>query len=328
MENLSLRALKELGIFLGGRLDALGTRIDGVKDAVKDSEKDFNLDLISRTIAKLKTDTTADVERVTTTLKQTTKEHNAKIAELTATLSGLEKTLKEGKNDKLLLVRIDDALEHLAEGLAALTKEAGVDRTAPLLSKITELTTAVKANKPVKADPVKPVDLSSVGKGLSELKMAIGDLSRAVAATDSKSAFAGLLEAIKALKLDIPKTIKLDDTQFRALSNVGRGGGGGQLTASGTPVVANVAMTTADTEYSYTFPANTVGFQLRTRDVDVPLLVAFAAGKLPTSGDGSAYFTVPAYFVEKTPGVEWSGKTIYVQTGSASQVLEIINYVA
>jgi len=127
-------------------------------------------------------------------------------------------------------------------------------------------------------------------------------------------------------------TVKFDDKQMQGLmaALTNKGGmnvGSGELLARSV-TVTNVAMATANTEYSYTFPANTVGFELRLRADDVPLLVSYEAGKLPTSGDGSAYFTVPAYFIEKTAGIDWSGKTIYVQSGSASQVLEVIVYTA
>lgn len=129
-------------------------------------------------------------------------------------------------------------------------------------------------------------------------------------------------------------SVKFDEKQMQglmsALTNGSRNSmavGGGVLAARNVDV-DNVSMAAADTEYSYTFPANTVGFELRLRADDVPLLVAYTTGKLPTSGDGLAYLTVPAYFIEKTAGLDWSGKTIYVQTGSASQTLEVITYTA
>lgn len=130
-------------------------------------------------------------------------------------------------------------------------------------------------------------------------------------------------------------SVKFDDSQMKGLMAAltsSRGGGsisvGGDVLAARNVDVDNVTMASANTEYSYTFPANTVGFELRLRADDVALLVAYTTGKLPTSGDGAAYLTVPSYFIEKTAGLDWSGKTIYVQTASASQVLEVIVYTA
>ncbi len=149
-------------------------------------------------------------------------------------------------------------------------------------------------------------------------------------------AFAEKIDALDAVfkGIKIPETIGFDPKQMKGLMTALTNAGGGSITTGGGVLAArnvdvdNVAMTDANTQYSYTFPANTVGFELRLRADDVPLLVAYTTGKLPTSGDGLAYLTVPAYFIEKTAGLDWSGKTIYVQTGSASQTLEVITYTA
>jgi len=143
---------------------------------------------------------------------------------------------------------------------------------------------------------------------------------------DTRKELKALKDALDAIKTY--DTVKIDDMQLRSLRGSSGGiqlGGASPQTASNR-TLANTALTTANTEYSYTFPANTTSWKIRIRDTDVPLLVGFVTGKLPTSGDGAAYFTVSAYYTEETSGVEWGGKTIYLQTGSATQVAEIISY--
>lgn len=132
---------------------------------------------------------------------------------------------------------------------------------------------------------------------------------------------------LAALRGKTQDTFKLDDMQFRTLSVRGGGGTNPGILAARRVSITNLSMTSANTQYSHTFSANTVAWRIRVREVgDIPVLVAFASGKLPTSGDGSAYFTVPAYYVEQNSGMDWGGKTIYVQTASASQVLEIVEH--
>lgn len=169
-----------------------------------------------------------------------------------------------------------------------------------------------------------------------DLKIAEGYLKLILSAIKENSPKEFPIDAMDAVfgKLKPKDSVKFDDKQMQGLMAALTGGRGNSMTVGGgvlaarTVAVDNVAMATADTEYSYTFPANTVGFELRLRADDVPLLVAYETGKLPTSGDGLAYLTVPAYFIEKTAGLDWSGKTIYVQAGTASQTLEVITYTA
>jgi len=192
----------------------------------------------------------------------------------------------------------------------------------PLESSITALTKQV-----TKTVERPPITLDAVLKELQLLRASIKEN-----APEKIGAKIDAMDAVfRGLK---PKdSVKFDDKQMQGLMAAltgGRGGmsvGGGVLAARQV-TVANVTMTTANTEYSYTFPANTVGFELRLRADDVPLLVSYTTGKLPTSGDGLAYLTVPAYFIEKTAGLDWSGKTIYFQAATASQILEVIIYTA
>ena len=141
-------------------------------------------------------------------------------------------------------------------------------------------------------------------------------------------------EALKALSDDIRKSlesakkggtqkVEIAEMQMRALT---AGGGGGGSAGASKVTVANVAMTDANAEYSYSFPANTVAWSVKLRGQGKLLLYAFSAGKLPTSGDASAYMTAPQNYIQSQTGVEWSGKKIFVQADTASQVLEVVSY--
>lgn len=76
-------------------------------------------------------------------------------------------------------------------------------------------------------------------------------------------------------------------------------------------------MTSADTEYSYTFPAGTRAFRIKLRALNALLKVAFTSG-----ASGSTYITVPyGDYLEMHAKV--GGATIYFQSPTASQTAEI-----
>lgn len=142
-----------------------------------------------------------------------------------------------------------------------------------------------------------------------------------------------VVNAIKALgenlgekidKIKLPSEIKMSDAQVRALmaSQQPVTTFGGTLSARNV-TVANVSMTTANTEYSYTFPANTVGFYMKLRAQNAKFTYSWATGKMPTSGDGSAYVTTAQNFLNSRPDVDYGSKTIYIQSDVASQIMEI-----
>ena len=85
--------------------------------------------------------------------------------------------------------------------------------------------------------------------------------------------------------------------------------------AKGT--IANVSMTSATTEYSYTFPAGTKKFRIKLRALNALLQVSFASG-----ASGSTFITVP-YGDDLVMEAKVGGSTIYFQSPSASQVAEV-----
>ena len=100
-------------------------------------------------------------------------------------------------------------------------------------------------------------------------------------------------------------------------------GSGGEVKSAQNWAIATVAITTANTEYSYTFPANTVCWTLKLRGTVAVLYYASETGKLPVSGDNSDYLTLYVSGARSQDGVEWSGKTMYFESNTASQVVEL-----
>jgi len=83
------------------------------------------------------------------------------------------------------------------------------------------------------------------------------------------------------------------------------------------PTINNTAITSADTEYSYTFPAGTRAFRIKLRALNALLKISFVSG-----ASGSTYITVPyGDFLEMRAKV--GGATIYFQSPTASQTAEI-----
>lgn len=220
-----------------------------------------------------------------------------------------------------------------------------IDGIGTLVSKIkapelkgieSELKGILKAIKGIKLES-EEVDLSPVTSSLSEIKKKIPKVSLEKLEKLGLTGFTSIykcLEEVKGFnkeilellrKIEKDRLFKLDKMQLAALQYSGGGGYAGSPPATNV-TVKNLSMPTANTEYSYQFPKNTVSWKIRVRDSDVPLLYSFTTGKLPTSGDGTEYGTIFAYFLDSQSGVEWAGKTIYLQTGSASQVAEIISY--
>lgn len=88
------------------------------------------------------------------------------------------------------------------------------------------------------------------------------------------------------------------------------------------PTIANVAMTSANTEYPYTFPVGTTRFEIKLRNVGVPLKICFVS-----SGSGTTYKNLPAGQTYKEDNIKKGPNILYFQSASANQVAEIISWV-
>lgn len=127
---------------------------------------------------------------------------------------------------------------------------------------------------------------------------------------------------------EMPKTLKIDESQFNILTGTVKAGGGGgvALRTARNVTTTNVSLVSTGTEYSYTFPANTLMWVLKLRNQGALLYYSFTSGTLPGSGDSSNYMTVAQNYAKSVEGVEWSGKTIYLGAASNSQVAELEIY--
>lgn len=122
-------------------------------------------------------------------------------------------------------------------------------------------------------------------------------------------------------------SVKFDEDQMRNL--MGALTGGSSIgTNPGLKSATNwetdrLALTSANTQYSYTFPSNTVSWTFKLRTPGASLFYSSATGKLPVSGDASTYMTMLPMGARSQDGVEWGGVTMYFETDTASQVVEL-----
>lgn len=87
------------------------------------------------------------------------------------------------------------------------------------------------------------------------------------------------------------------------------------------PFIANVNASSANTEYSFTFPAKTIRFTMKIRDGMAKTRIAWTSG-----GTSTTYFTINmgSFYTEET---QVGSKTIYFQTNKASQIVELLYWV-
>jgi hypothetical protein len=84
------------------------------------------------------------------------------------------------------------------------------------------------------------------------------------------------------------------------------------------PTVATVTMTSANTEYSYDIPAG-------TRKVRIKLRALNALLRFYGFSTGGSFTTIP-YGESLDVDVKAGGATLYVQSPSASQTLEVLTW--
>ena len=86
--------------------------------------------------------------------------------------------------------------------------------------------------------------------------------------------------------------------------------------------INNTAMTTKDTEYSYTIPANVKRIRFKLRAINALLKFCFTE-----NGSGITYITLPYGETHEINDARLGGKTLYVQSPTASQVLEVETWI-
>lgn len=86
----------------------------------------------------------------------------------------------------------------------------------------------------------------------------------------------------------------------------------------GRPTLTNVSMTSANTEYSYALPSGTSKALIKLRDGTVACKLGYVSG-----ASGTTYLTIPAGSSKEITDIKGTGITLYFQSASASQVLEV-----
>lgn len=86
-----------------------------------------------------------------------------------------------------------------------------------------------------------------------------------------------------------------------------------------TPTIANIAVTLANTEYSYVLPTGTKFFSLKDRDGDSKVRIAYSVG-----GTATTYFTLNMGNVYEVNELYTNtGFTVYFRSNKAGRVIEI-----
>lgn len=161
-------------------------------------------------------------------------------------------------------------------------------------------------------------ELKNVGKKIDNIRIVKPiDNSKELQALGKK------LDVLAGKKMMFPKEFKLDKMQLSQISaGSGRFSVGSPSQATKT-TVANVTMADADTQYSYTFPTGTVQWRIKLRAIGNTWFYSWTTGKLPVSGDASEYVSIPSQWLDSRDGINYGGKTIFFESGTASQIMEI-----
>lgn len=100
---------------------------------------------------------------------------------------------------------------------------------------------------------------------------------------------------------------------------VGGGGGGSGMVLPTTPAITNVSVILANTEQSFSLPADTKRFLIRVREGTSDMRLAFISGNT-----ASTYFTIRKGSVFTESDIVSSTTTLYFTTSLASQNVEIV----
>lgn len=194
------------------------------------------------------------------------------------------------------------------------------DISVAVTTDTTELEEEVrKTNQTLKS--YKTPDLKRIETLLSNLLVATSN-----SAKEMKQMMEGMPKPTETKFPDKMK-VEIDDMQLRSIRS-------GSMPLNPAPLaprnvtLANVSATTANTQYSYALPAGTTEFFIKLRAQNVLMYLAWVTGKLPTAGDGTAYYTISQNGYRSASGLDIGGKTIYFSTPSATQVVEIESYQA
>ena len=213
-----LQGLKEQSQFLGNKLEKLLTAIQGIK---QDTKISVDMSETSQKVDALKVDLAGRLE----SLKEAVETGQIDTRQVIATLVPVLESVKNAVEAKELLVQIPDNADQFESLLMELKK------TAELIKKIPQPKEDKEVHKLLKGieKAVSGIKLEEKESDFTPLEQKLTQLIAEMKAKTNKELEAltkEVRDAVKALKIKIPDTIKLDDMQFRELATRGTSFGG------------------------------------------------------------------------------------------------------
>lgn len=318
---------KEFAQYLGAKLDYQTKEIAAVIRSTQLNPQKVELDLTSKAIEKLQDASQLDIQNILKTMKEIAGSNSKDMTSLSAEVAKLVRAVESESSETYLLKTHSQLLRQILSTAEKMLAEEKKKDDKETVAKLSEVVRELKANKPEKVD-FKPL--------VAEMKVAVAELktlNRNVREDKNVSLEAkidGLTQALTAFTGDMPKmlsknfptTFKLDDMQVRKIAS---GGAGVQTRGASQVTIENTTLTTAGTEYSYTFPANTVSWRIKVRNQAHTAYYSYTTGTLP-GGTGTSYITVQANWAHTQDNIEWSNKTIYLEGGTNGAIVEIESY--
>lgn len=301
-----------------------------VADAVKYlgdkiSSSKVEIDITSRAIEKLQDIDYRQINTLIKEMKNIAEGHTRSNGDLITTLKAFEKATKDDSRLSDILVTSRNVQRQMVVALERISKqlvEEPEDDSDENKDIVDALARVEKAIRDTEASEVE-LDMKPVVAEIAAMRK--DSVAQSGAITKALADVVAVLGQLPK-KLEVPKEFKLDNEQLRSIRSSGSSGAIAMPMDARTATdwqVNTVAITLADTEYEYTFPANTVSWTMKLRGTTGKLYYASSTGKLPVSGDNTTYVTVPANGTRSQDNVEYGGKKMYFESNLATQVVEL-----
>lgn len=295
-------------------------------DKIDKSNGKIEMDLTSRAIEKLQDVDYRQINTLIKEMKEVANGHSKSNKELITTLQAFEKATKDDtrlinvlSTSQGLQGQMVTALDLIGKQLKDDSESEDDNEDKAILESLKSIKTAIYETE----SEEKEIDLKPLIKEINQLRTESNTQGKQIVTALEK-----MCEDMSKLpkSFDFPKEFKFNTEQLRSIRSAGGGGGmsfNGGLKVATNWAVATKTLTLANTEYSYTFPTNTQSWTMKLRVGGASLYYASATGKLPMSGDNSTYMTMLPMGARSQDNVEWSGKTIYFESDTAGQIVEV-----
>jgi len=332
MEQTIIKIFKELGQFLGKKLDA-------VAESVRNTPQKIQVDMsdTSKRIEELKKELTKQISDLSEVLSKATRENYKGVQSATVSLSKSLADLENELNGKEFNITVPDlspAITDLKTNIAFLVNSLSKinnDNAKEMANSFSASNEKI-SNSLNDLQKIEIPNIKNTEKILTKIYGCVEKIEKTMAGQLQflKEEFNLIVKAVESISFNVPDTFKLEEMQLRKLAGASKGISvdGGKMAARNV-AITNLALTATNVQYTFTFPANTVSYRIKLREQGFLTYYSFTTGTLPTiggGGDGTKYFTIPQNFIQSQEGVDFSGKIIYFGSESASQVLEIEVY--